>query len=615
MDDRLFLHYLFIAVPSLRADVNLMKLLKKAGLVEQADIDAAQKINQTLKKYGKIGEALKGQSLIDRLLTVAPEILSVSSVDLLRKFNLIDSSQAHKLRLAVRAGKAAMGGTLPKDATIIARINAVLGKVASNEAINLIRSLDDARIDSVRAEFLRLTGRQILTSKDAAAIRQMTEESLRNAQKLRAGLGAFQILKDAVEHGRSADSILKALYLIGPELMTPALIDQMRKLGLISGRTASVLKSAMALGKTAWRNFAKAAQTENLAARILLVSQGVITHEMLNFLRDTGIITPRQAAIMRPMVSVMRTYTKGKIDEMLDTGRRYRVLPGESPIQTFARGTRKTDQQILKEIAKAAQAAGKEAEALLAEGGRGNRTRANQLRITRKALHDVMRELWENHGMLTIFGEAEAARLAQVSMAELEDRLWRKYGKAGDAYRRSLELQARAGVDSYISRHENLIQLSRRVYNNLDLAMGRVEQIINRGLLQGKSAREIASMVEQFINPRTPGGVRYAAMRLARTEINNAFHYTSIRYTREMPWVLGYQWHLSGSHPKPDICNQYADKDHDNMGTGVFKKRNVPSKPHPHCFCYITPVTVPPERFAAGMRAGRYDSYLSGFTG
>jgi hypothetical protein len=254
---------------------------------------------------------------------------------------------------------------------------------------------------------------------------------------------------------------------------------------------------------------------------------------------ETGVISKGQADLLRPMVSAMRVYTKNKIDEILDTNRRYRVLPGENPINTFARGTKKTDQQILKEIAKAAKAAEKEATRLLELGGSGNRTRANQLRITRKALHDIMHELWENQGMLTIFGESEAARLAEASMSELEDKLWRKYGK-GDGIRKSLQLQARAGVDSYVSRHENLIQLSRRVYKNRDLALNRIDAIINQGLLQGKSAREIAADVARFINPNVPGGVRSAAMRLARTEINNAFHFTSIRYTREMPWGLEY---------------------------------------------------------------------------
>lgn len=615
MGDKAFLHYLFVAVPELRFDVSLMKVLKSAGLIDQADVDAATAVRQSAKKYERLSKALKGKSLMDRLMSVAPEILSVSSVDLMKRFDLIDNTTAHAMRLVLRASKATNGSKVPSEATIMARTSAVLGKVFSNEAINLIRALDDAKIDAIRASILKSTGRQILDSTSAAEIRAMTEASILRGQQMRAGLNTIILLKEAVEAGKGADNILKALFLIGPELATPALIGQMRKAGLISGRTAGILTDAASLGRSAWRNFSKAAQTENLAARILLISQGIITHEILNFMVATGVLTKGQADIMRPMVSAIRTYTKDKIDEILDQTRRYRVLPGEKPIQTYARGTRKTDQQILKEIAKAAKAAEREAERLLSQGGSGNRTRANQFRVTRKALHDIMHELWENNGMLTIFGEAEAARLAQSSMNELEDKLWRRYGNQGDGIRTSLHWQARAGVDSYISRAENTLQLSRRVYRNRDLAFGRIDAIINQGLLQGKSAKEIAADVARYINPRVNGGVRYAAMRLARTEINNAFHYSSIRHTREMPWVTGYKWNLSGSHPKPDICNQMAFKDHDKMGSGVYSKRSVPGKPHPNCFCFITPVTVTPDRFAAGMKAGRYNSYLSGFTG
>lgn len=615
MDDKVLFDRLFIAVPELRLDMELLEALVAAGVIPRAEFEAAKKVRATGKKFVRFTAKMRNKSLSDRIMMVIPEILSVSSVGVLSKFGLIDSATAHTLRLVVRAAGAAAGRGLPSDATILARMAASVSKIVSYESIDLIRALDDAKIEAARDAILEATGLQRLNSADAARLRAIAEESIRRAEQLRGALGAVKLLNQAVEAGKGADSLLKALYLIGPELLDPALVRQMRKAGLISGRTADIMINALALGKTAWRNFAKAAQVESLAARMLLISQGVITHEMLNFMVSVNILSPKQAAIMRPMVTIMRGLTRDKLDEILNTTRRYRVLPGESPIKTFARGTAKTDRAILAEIAKAAKEAEKEAARLLAAGGSGNRTRANQLRVTRAALHDIMHEMYQNVGTLTIFGEAEAARLAQVSMQELEQKLWRRYGNAGDGIRRSLYWQARAGVDSYISRHENLVELSSRVYKNLDLAMGRVEAIVNRGLLQGKGAREIAADVSKYINPNVPGGVRHAAMRLARTEINNAFHYTAIRYTREMPWVTGYKWNLSGSHPKPDICNEMAQNNHGAGDPGVYPKSKVPGKPHPHCFCFITTVTVTPERFASGMRAGRYDSYLSGFAG
>lgn len=618
MNKRILFDRLFIAVPELRLDMDFLSILKDQGIISDDEYNAANTVRKQQKKWSGFRKRMRNKSLTDRLIAVVPEMLTASNVGVLSQTGLIDSKTANALRLAIRAGGEAFGGKPPSEDTIMLRLSRVLGVGVSKDAISLIRALDDQQIEMARRGILKALGegRQHLGPEDAAALRELFEKSVARAEQLRSVVSAGQIVVNAFSAAKGADGILKALFLIGPELLDPALIKAMQRAGVISGRTAEILTSAMSLGKSAWKNFARAAAAESLAQRILLISQGIITHEMVNFLLQTNVITKNQAALLRPAVSMVRNYTKDKIDELLDQSRRYRVLPGESPIQTFARGSQRTDRAILSEIARAAKKAGKTADSLLEEGGRGNRNRANQLRITRAALYDVMHEMWEGVGTLTLFGEAEAARLAQASMQELEQKLWRQYGKKdGDAIRRALYAQARAGVDSYISRHENLVELSKRVYKNRDLAMGKISQIINSGLLQGKSASEIAKDVEQYINPKVRGGVRYAAMRLARTEINNAFHFSAIRYTREMPWVTGYKWHLSGSHPKGDVCNLMASRDHHQMGPGVYKKSSVPGKPHPHCLCFITTVTVDPEQFASGMKAGHYKQYLSGFTG
>jgi hypothetical protein len=122
------------------------------------------------------------------------------------------------------------------------------------------------------------------------------------------------------------------------------------------------------------------------------------------------------------------------------------------------------------------------------------------------------------------------------------------------------------------------------------------------------SAKEFAASISGLLRQGT--AVNYNAMRLARTEMNNAFHFTQIRYTREMPWVDGYSWNLSGSHPSVDICNTMATANHDGIGRGVYKKGNVPGKPHPQCFCYLTTVTASNSKFEKQLLNGSYDSYL-----
>lgn len=153
--------------------------------------------------------------------------------------------------------------------------------------------------------------------------------------------------------------------------------------------------------------------------------------------------------------------------------------------------------------------------------------------------------------------------------------------------------------------------LSQRIYNN-DVWLGsRIDQRITSILAQGLTAREFAHEAVDWFNPNTPGGVRYAAMRLARSEINNAFHAVTVQQVQDRPWVHSMQWHLSGSHPKADICDEYANEDKFGKGAGIFPKDQVPRKPHPHCYCYPTAVQVDEDEFLANLLGGGYDDWIA----
>jgi hypothetical protein len=219
--------------------------------------------------------------------------------------------------------------------------------------------------------------------------------------------------------------------------------------------------------------------------------------------------------------------------------------------------------------------------------------------------------LWENVGHLTIFGEKEAARMALDSQDFLAKSIYAKAkGTAKENLIIAMQESARANVDAFISREENLLPLSARIWRQTELSTGRLQKEIQKGLLRGLSAEELAANVGKSLKPGVAGGVSYNAMRLARTEIQNAFHFTQIRYSREQPWVEGYQWHKSRSHAHVDVCDSMATQNHDGIGHGVYKKTTVPGKPHPHCFCYITSVTASAGKFERQLRNGSYDKYL-----
>jgi hypothetical protein len=71
------------------------------------------------------------------------------------------------------------------------------------------------------------------------------------------------------------------------------------------------------------------------------------------------------------------------------------------------------------------------------------------------------------------------------------------------------------------------------------------------------------------------------------------------------------RWNLSGSHPEPDECNEYAEQSHmPNGEAGLWLPEEVPLKPHPNCLCYVTPENVSRDQFIADFESGKYDTYV-----
>lgn len=274
-------------------------------------------------------------------------------------------------------------------------------------------------------------------------------------------------------------------------------------------------------------------------------------------------------------------------------------MANPNPLRYYAR------QQVIteRELRAALRSAAREIDRMLRTA---SNVRAEQLRIQKAQLR-----LWLDLRDIIRTGMTESAVAAANVQALFDSDLLDAAGIDAGVWRASLEAQARATMTTFISRRHNGLSLSERVYKNYQLSNGIVDRVIDDGILSGKSAREIAKDVARFIRPDVPGGVSYAAMRLGRTELNNAFHTTQIEQFKNAPYVTGSRWNLSGSHPKPDQCDDYAMQIHNRGGEpGVFKPADVPAKPHPQCLCYITPMTMSDDAFARAFRRGRFDSYI-----
>ena len=120
--------------------------------------------------------------------------------------------------------------------------------------------------------------------------------------------------------------------------------------------------------------------------------------------------------------------------------------------------------------------------------------------------------------------------------------------------------------------------------------VGEIENVVLSGIARGQSAAEMSNQLSQFMLGGGTGmgtSVQAKAMRLARTEINNAYWESARRSRAQSPVVKGIKWELSGRHPEYDVCNLLAEEVTGfSMGAGVYPPEYLPAKPHPNCLCY-----------------------------
>lgn len=211
---------------------------------------------------------------------------------------------------------------------------------------------------------------------------------------------------------------------------------------------------------------------------------------------------------------------------------------------------------------------------------------------------------WQAIGEVIEAGIGDGVTSALEYQALFDENLFARAGVSSQYWAASQMATAQEGMQSLISRKENGYTLSQRVWRDSQRAQVGLNDTINTGLALGKTPAEIAKDVGKYLRPDVPGGASYVAMRLGRSEVVNAYHQTSVRKYQQTPWVVRVKWNLSGSHPRPDECNEYADQE-------FFKPNEVPDKPHPNCLCYVTPEAMPVQEYADRFKAGEFDNYIN----
>ena len=125
-----------------------------------------------------------------------------------------------------------------------------------------------------------------------------------------------------------------------------------------------------------------------------------------------------------------------------------------------------------------------------------------------------------------------------------------------------------------------------------------MNRIVQRGINQGTSSKDIAKDILKFLSPDVlkskavlPKGVYHNpvknAMRLARTETNRAYASAQAEWASTRSWVKGMMVTLSPAHNPAgdyDVCDRWAGK---VLTPDEFSDR-VPF--HSHCMCFGTVV-------------------------
>lgn len=275
----------------------------------------------------------------------------------------------------------------------------------------------------------------------------------------------------------------------------------------------------------------------------------------------------------------------------------------------------RSDRVVLAELRRAERAINAQIRSIMSRPGFSGRVRAAQLNLAKRAIQTEIAATFRRLGDIVAAKRLESAVRTINLKEQLETFKLLTAGLpdgkdiAGAIADAEVEA-ARSGLDRMIARVQgaSYVPLSQRVYATSSALNGPISTLVNTALASGFSAREFAKAVSAFINPNTPGGVRYAAMRLARTEINNAAHAVAVHQVQDSPWVDSMKWHLSGSHPRVDICNSLASGG--PKSDGLYPKTEVPAKPHPHCFCFVVPELPSDKEFLDDLVGGKYNDYL-----
>lgn len=149
--------------------------------------------------------------------------------------------------------------------------------------------------------------------------------------------------------------------------------------------------------------------------------------------------------------------------------------------------------------------------------------------------------------------------------------------------------------------------LSDRIWRNRQDLRRRIDDTIREGIRTGQPVSEIATSLEQFLNPayQQSGKAHYPATRLAGNEVRRANALATREVAKTDPSKGFLRYSVSAGHVDPDECTDYASHD-EGLGRGVYPAQDCPLPPrHIGCGCSVD--SVPWEETGTQAAKGMSD--------
>ena len=251
---------------------------------------------------------------------------------------------------------------------------------------------------------------------------------------------------------------------------------------------------------------------------------------------------------------------------------------------------------------------------------------------TDRLLEDSVSLAWQKgedsvtNACYSAFGRTQAGRDAVRAIADRAREDLRGRGVSAGAF--------------YTQKHGGL-NISDRVWGNSLFAKQEIEEIIQQGILQGKSADEISRSVRGYLNNPSklfrrvrnketgalelskaaknyhPGRGVYRssyqnALRLARTEVNAAYRRAEWESYQNNPLITGYKIELSNNHTTTIKGKKVALRDICDELAGEYPKSFQWTGWHPQCRCRMVPIFIKEGDFRSRIRAlaaGKLDTW------